>query len=95
MNTLFSFDSANAAFVHFATTDVLKEDAHKVARKHDLLRAMLLNYAEHQAVRLYFRNSAEALMGIECSVIAVTDEHVMLRSGIVIPVQAIVLIDLL
>ena len=95
MKTVSDIDIANLSFTHFTKTEVLPDKAQKAERQHHLLRAMLLNYIEHQAVYIYFKNSQEELFGIECAVIAVTDDHVMLKSGIIIPVQAIVLIELL
>lgn len=95
MKSVSSIDMANAAVMQFAKTDVLVDKAQKAERKHDLFRAMLLNYVEHQPVQILFRNRSGELLAIECAVIALTDEHVMLRSGIIIPVQSIVLIELL
>lgn len=95
MNSISLIDVANATAMQFAKTDVLFDKAQKAERKHELFRAMLLNYTEHQPVKIFFRNNLFELMGVECAVIALTDEHVMLQSGIIIPVQSIVLIELL
>ena len=95
MKSVSHIDIANLSFTQFAKTEVLANKAQKVERQHHLLRAMLLNYVEHQPVHIYFKNNQEELFGIECAVIAVTDDHVMLKSGIIIPVQAIVFIELL
>lgn len=88
-------DVAGLPVTQFATTEVLSSKVQIADRKNGLLRAMLLNYQEHQPVNIYFRNKVGELVGMECSVIAVSDEHIMLRSGIVIPVKSILLIDLL
>lgn len=95
MNSISLIDVANATVMQFAKIDVLLDKAQIAERKHELFRAMLLNYIEHQPVKIFFRNSLLELMGVECSVIALTDEHVMLQSGIIIPVRSIVLIELL
>ncbi len=95
MNSISSIDLAHAALAQFDKTDALTDTTQRANRKHDLFRAMLLNYVEHQPVKIYFRNSDQELFGVECSVIAVSDEHVMLKSGIIIPVCSIVVIELL
>lgn len=73
---------------------MLFDKAQIAERKRQLLRAMLLNYFEHQTVTIYFKNSKDDLYSVACSVIAVTDEHVMLKSGLIIPVQSIFSIEL-
>lgn len=95
MKSISHIDIANLSFTRFAKTDVLSNQAQQVERQHLLLRAMLLNYVEHQPVNIYFKNNQDILFGIECAVIAVTDDHVMLKSGFIIPVQSILLIELL
>ncbi|WP_017733762.1 hypothetical protein [Nafulsella turpanensis] len=95
MNSVSHIDIANCNGIRFAKTEVLSSTAQKVERRHHLLRAMLLNYAEHQPVNILFKNQQGHLFEIECAVIAVTDEHVMLKSGIILPVPSIVLIELL
>lgn len=84
-----------AVSLQFAKTDVLLGIQQKAERHHNLLRAMLLNYHEHQPVRVYFKNVDGELFGVECSVIAVTEDHVMLKSGLFIPVKSIEWIELL
>lgn len=95
MKSISLSDIANATILQFAQTDVLVNKFQKAERQHDLLRAVLLNYQEHQPVNIFFKNSNGDLFGIECAVIAVTDDHVMLKSGVIIPVKSIVLIELL
>lgn len=90
-----SLNDMAAVSLQFAKTDVLFGKLHKAERQHNLLRAMLLNYHEHQLVRVFFKNIDDELFGIECSVIAVTDDHVMLKSGLIIPVKSIEWIELL
>ncbi len=95
MKSVSFIDIANANSLAFAKIDVLLDQAQIAERKHELFRAMLLNYVEHQLVKIYFRNNDLELLGVECFVIALTDEHVMLQSGIIIPVRSIVFIELL
>lgn len=95
MKSVSHIDIVNLAFTQFAKNEVLLDKAQKAERQNYLFRAMLLNYIEHQPVRIYFKNHQNDLLEIECAVIAVTDDHVMLKSGCIIPVQSIVLIELL
>lgn len=95
MKSVSQIDIANLSFTRFANTEVLSDKVQKTERQNLLLRAMLLNYVEHQPVNIYFKNNQDCLFGIECAVIAVTDDHVMLKSGFIIPVQSILLIELL
>lgn len=95
MKSIFQIDMANLSFTRFAKAEVLSSKEQIAERQHLLLRAMLLNYGEHQPVNIYFKTNQDKLLGIECAVIAVTDDHVMLNSGFIIPVQSILLIELL
>lgn len=95
MNSISQVDISNFYISKFSKTEVLLDKAQIVERKKQLLRAMLLNYFEHQTVTIYFKNSKEDLFSVACSVIAVTDEHAMLKSGLIIPVQSIISIELL
>lgn len=95
MKSVSHIDIANLAITQFAQNEVLLDKAQKVERQYHLLRAMLLNYVEHQPVHIYFKNHLNELFGIECAVIAVTEHHVMLKSGIILPVKSILLIELL
>lgn len=89
MNYVSHTEIANFNNLKFALNDVLFDKAPKIIRKNRLLRAMILNYFEHQTVAISFKNNNGDIFTIECSVIAVTDEHVMLKSGIVIPIRSI------
>ena len=94
MNAISQVDISNLYISKFSKTEVLFDKAQIAERKRQLLRAMLLNYFEHQTVTIYFKNSKDDLYSVACSVIAVTDEHVMLKSGLIIPVQSIFSIEL-
>ena len=94
MNAISQVDITNLYISKFSKTEVLFDKAQIAERKRQLLRAMLLNYFEHQTVTIYFKNSKDDLYSVACSVIAVTDEHVMLKSGLIIPVQSIFSIEL-
>ncbi len=93
MNYVPQTDIENFGNLKFAPSDVIFEKASKIIRKNRLLRAMLLNYFEHQTVTISFKNSNNEVFMLECSVIAVTDEHVMLKSGIVIPIRSILMVE--
>lgn len=93
MNYIQQTDIANFGIFKFAPNDVLFDKAQKVIRKNRLLRAMLLNYFEHQTVTISFMDKSNEVFMMECSVIAVTDEHVMLKSGTVIPIRSILAVE--
>lgn len=88
-------DVANIAVMHFAKTDVLISQVQQAERRQNLLRALLLNCYEHQPVNILFKNDQADLFAIECSVMAVTDEHVVVKSWIIIPIKSIMHIELL
>lgn len=93
MNYVSQTDMANFDNLKFALDDVLFDRAPKIIRKNRLLRAMVLNYFEHQTVTISFKNNNNDIFALECSIIAVTDEHVMLKSGIVIPIKSILMVE--
>ena len=95
MKSVSYIDIANFNISKFALTEVLPSISQRIERKKRLLRALILNYFEHQPVTICFLNSQGDIFVLECSVIAVTDEHVMLKSGIVIPVKSISSIELI
>lgn len=94
MKPISLIDIADFNVPKFAKTEVLFDKAQKAERKRQLLRAMILNYFEHQSVTVCFKDNNNGLVTIDCSVIAVTDEHVMLKSGLTIPVKSVISIDL-
>lgn len=95
MNSISQIDMANFGASRFAKTEVLFDNALIAERKFNLLRAMLLHFLEHQTVKICIKNDKDELFNIECSVIAVTDVHLMLKSGLVIPIAAICSIELM
>jgi hypothetical protein len=95
MKSISHIDMAEFGISKFAKNEVLPDSAQKDERKLKLLRAMLLHFIEHQTVKVFFKNEKEEELSIECSVIAVTDEHLMLKSGLIIPIKAILSIELM
>lgn len=85
-----SFGASN-----FAKKEVLLDNAQKDERKFKLFRAMILHFIDHETVQICFSNANGELYTIECAVIAVTDEHLILKSGLVIPIVAILSIELM
>jgi hypothetical protein len=95
MNTISQNDMAKFGFSKFAKKEVLIDNFLKDERKVNLLRAILLHFIEHQTVKIGVCNDLNELFTVECDVIAVTDEHVVLKSGLVIPIAAIFSIELI
>lgn len=95
MNFISQTDMASFGVSNFAKKEVLLDNAQKDERKFKLFRAMILHFIEHQTVKICVSNVNDELCTIECAVIAVTDEHLILKSGIVIPIAAIFSIELM
>jgi hypothetical protein len=79
----------------FAKKDVLLDGTQKEERRYQLLRAVLLHFLDHQTVKISIQKENSESFQIECAVIAVTDEHLILKSGLVLPISAIISIELI
>ncbi|EMS31146.1 hypothetical protein C943_02586 [Mariniradius saccharolyticus AK6] len=79
----------------FSKKEVLSDGTQKEERRYQLLRAVLLHFVEHQTVKVRILKENDETFQIECAVICVTDEHLMLKSGLVVPIAAILSIELL
>ena len=80
---------------NFAKKEVLFDNAQKDERKFKLLRAMILHFIDHETVKICVSTANDELLTLECEVIAVTDAHIILKSGLVIPIAAIISIELM
>lgn len=80
---------------NFAKKEVLFDNAQKDERKFKLLRAMILHFIDHETVKICVSTANDEPLTLECEVIAVTDAHIILKSGLVIPIAAIISIELM
>jgi predicted phosphodiesterase len=74
--------------LHFPQSDVLFEKEKIVARQSDLDRALALGNLEHSKIRIYFEDE-DSLKMVETTVWGVTDNTVILKQGVVIPIGRI------
>jgi len=72
----------------FPHSEVLEDDAAIKQRKSDLERALALGNLEHSKIQIYFEDSISKKM-VETTVWALTDESVVLKQGVEIPITRI------
>ena len=72
----------------FPQAEVLSEKDLIRARQSDLDRALALGNLEHSKIRIYFEDSESRKM-VETTVWGVTDNRVILKQGVVIPIGRI------
>jgi hypothetical protein len=95
MKTISVNDMACFNISNFAINDVLIDKNSKNERELLLKRAILLHYLDHQTSKITFKDDHEENFEVECSVIAVTDRHVILKSGLFVPIHAVISIELI
>ncbi|MBP9793504.1 MAG: hypothetical protein KBC56_05835 [Flavobacterium sp.] len=76
------------ADLHFPKKDVLEESEDIARRKQELERALSLGNLEHSKIKIYFEDDASNKM-VETTIWGVTEERVILKQGVVIPIQRI------
>lgn len=76
------------ADLHFPKKDVLEESEDIARRKQELERALSLGNLEHSKIKIYFEDDASKKM-VETTIWGVTEERVILKQGVVIPIQRI------
>ncbi|HEX9980287.1 MAG TPA: hypothetical protein VGB50_06960 [Flavobacterium sp.] len=89
MSTL--FESIEKELIHslqFPKDDVLEDRAAKFQRDSDLHRAMALGNLEHSKIKIFFED-CESKKVVETTVWGVTDNQVILKKNIGIPINRI------
>lgn len=76
------------ASLHFPNTEVLHEKEEVSQRKNDLDRALALGNLEHLKTKIYFEDDSNVKM-TETTIWGVTDNRVILKQGVVIPLNRI------
>ncbi len=74
--------------LHFPTSDVLEEKEEKSQRNSDLNRALTLGNLEHSKIKIFFEDNQSKKV-VETTVWGVTDNRVILKQGIGIPINRI------
>jgi hypothetical protein len=72
----------------FPATDVLSDDAKINDRHLDLNRALSLGNLEHTKIKIFFEDDTSRKM-VETTVWGVTDKRVILKQGVVIPINRV------
>lgn len=74
--------------LNFPPFEVLEDYADIVQRASDLRRALTLGNLEHSKIRIYFEDNESKKM-VETTVWGVTDNRVILKRGVNIPINRI------
>ncbi len=74
--------------LNFPKDEVLGDKEAISSRKNDLDRALSLGNLEHVKIKIYFEDDASKKM-VETTIWGVTEERVILKQGVVIPVKRI------
>jgi hypothetical protein len=72
----------------FPKDDVLASIDERRQRRLTLDRALILGNVDHSKVKIYFSDS-EGFKQVETTIWAVTEERIILKSGMVIPIRRI------
>lgn len=74
--------------LHFPEIDVLEDKDEIKRRNSDLDRALTLGNLEHSKIRIYFEDDSSKKV-VETTIWGVTDKRVILKQGVVIPINRI------
>lgn len=89
MSTTFELiDKEIIALLNFPNSDVLEDKDEISSRKNELDRALSLGNLEHVKIKIYFEDDKSKKM-VETTIWGVTDNRVILKQGVVIPVNRI------
>ena len=89
MNTVFELiDKEIITSLNFPKEDVLEDKEDIAERRNNLDRALSLGNLEHAKIKIYFEDDTSKRM-VETTIWGVTDERVILKQGVVIPVNRI------
>jgi hypothetical protein len=75
----------------FPLSEVLEDVSAIKERKNELQRALALGNLEHSKIQIYFEDDKSKKM-VETTVWAVTDQSVVLKKGVGIPINRILMI---
>lgn len=74
--------------LHFPETDVLDDKEDILQRNSELDRALTLGNLEHEKIKIFFEDD-ESKKVVETTIWGVTDKRVILKQGVVIPINRI------
>lgn len=81
-------EKENIDTLKFPHTEILEDDTAIMQRTTELNRALALGNLEHSKIQIYFADEQSKKM-VETTVWAVTDESVVLKKGVGIPINRI------
>lgn len=79
--------------LQFSKTEVLADAMDKQVRKSGLTRALQLGNLLKNKVNIYFKDVEDNLMRVHTTIWALTTDAVILKQGIIIPRNRVVLVD--
>lgn len=83
-----TIEKENIAPLNFPKTDVLDDDNEMKMRISEINRALALGNLEHSKIKIFFEDS-ESKRIVNTTVWAVTDKNVVLKQGVLIPINRI------
>ena len=86
--TFEKIEKENISGLKFPNTDVLVDKEKISDRTSDLNRALSLGNLEQTKIKIYFEDDASLKM-VETTVWGVTDKRVILKQGVVIPINRV------
>lgn len=87
-NKVVSIEKENINGLKFPDSEVLKSQDDIKMRLSNLERALKLGNLEHNKIKIVFEDS-DSLKQVETTVWGITDKRVILKQGLVIPIQRI------
>ncbi len=81
------------ASCHFPEGEVLQNESEIKFRKTELDRAISLGNIEHSKVKIYFKDDNGEKV-VNTTIWAVTDNSILLKKNVVIPIKRIVKLDI-
>lgn len=79
--------------LRFAQQDVLSNPTDRVRRRHDAERAATLGNAHHCKLDIYFQTVDGTTKRVQTTVWAADGDHLTLKSGVSLPLRAVVGMD--
>ncbi len=86
-------EKENIGELKFPSEDVLKDKDSIAERESELNRALALGNLEHTKIKIYFEDDKSRKL-VETTVWGVTDKRVILKQGVVIPINRVYKISL-
>jgi len=78
--------------LEIAKGDAISNPFDRIARRNDLEKAMKLGNNEHQKVKIIFE-SVEGTMAVETTIWEVTQNYVILKSNMALPIRCVHRVD--